>query len=175
MLLFRHFAKSDEVKVLDNSVTNTLSQKDSTIVINKIDTITQYKVVYKDRIVKEYIYVKDTSSNYGLQLPLIQKYYHQPNRYDIWISGVEPLSLDRINVYNNIEYRTITNTITKSVYLKSTQLYFGGGFYAISNTIAPIVGIAIKTKKETLFSLDFGRYNDSNLYLVTMKFKILGK
>jgi len=175
VLLIKPFTKSDEVNRGDSSTIDTLSFVRDTITIVEYDTLIQERVVYKDRYVIDTIFFRDSTNNTNIQLPLVQKYYNVPNSYELWISGIEPLNVDKINVFNQVEYRTITNTITQNVYSQSTQFYFGGGFYTISSTFAPIVGISLKTKKNVLITLDYGRYEKNNMFLVSAKFKILGK
>lgn len=154
---------------------DTLSYVRDTTTIIQYDTLIQEKLVFKNIYIIDTIYIRDTIHNTTSNFPLVQKYYNEPNRYELWISGVEPLSVDKINVFNNVEYRTITNTITQNVYKTSTQFFFGGGFYAFSDTFSPVVGVSLKTKKNTLISLDYGRYDNNNIFLASVKFKIIGK
>lgn len=179
LLLFRPFAKSDKVEELGSSITDTLSfVSDTTKESVKIDTLSQgdsVKIVYRDKVVKDTVYIRDTIRGFDVYLPIVQKHYSEPNRYDLWISGVEPLNVDKIDVYREVVHETITNTITKEVTPpRKNELYFGGGFYSFLDTFNPVMGVSLKTKKNTLISLDWGRYKGDNLYLATMKFK-LGK
>lgn len=178
VLLVRPFSKSDKVGGYEGSTIDTLSFiSDTTKESVKIDTFSQgesVKIVYRDKIVKDTIYVRDTISGSIISMPIVQKYFSEPNRYDLWISGVEPLNVDKINVYNEVEYRTITNTITQAIYSKRNEFYFGGGFYSFLDTFSPTIGVSLKTKRNTLISLDFGHYKGDNLFMGTIKFK-LGK
>lgn len=178
VLLVRPCSKSDKVGGYEGSTIDTLSFiSDTTNESVKIDTFSQggsVKIVYRDKIVKDTIYVRDTISGSIISMPIIQKYFSEPNRYDLWISGVEPLQVDKINVYNQVEYKTITNTITQAIYPQEAELYFGGGFCSFLDTFTPVVGVSLKTKRNTLISLDYGCYKGDNLYLGTIKFK-LGK
>ena len=63
------------------------------------------------KVVKDTVYIRDSITGYDLYLPIIQKHFSEKNRYDLWVSGVEPLNVDRIDVYNQVKYETITNTI----------------------------------------------------------------
>lgn len=170
ILLSKPFAKSDRVNDLDNSVIDTLSFKRDTTKIVIIDTIIQERVVYKERIVKDTLWLTDT-----LYLPIVQKHYSEQGKYDLWISGVEPLNVDKIDIYNTIEYNTITNTITQAIYPKNTQVFMGGGFCSFLGTFTPLVSISIETRRKWLFSLDYGRNKQSNLIVVDVKYKIIGK
>lgn len=178
LLLIEPFAKSDEVNELNSSITDTLSFVSDTILESvKIDTLTQgdsVKIEYVDKIIKDTIYIYDTITGLDLYLPIIQKHFSEPNKYDLWVSGIEPLNVDKINVYNQVEYKTITqtNTITQTIYPQRNEFYFGGGFCSVLNTFTPVVGVSIKTKRNALFSLDFGHYKGENLFIGTAKFKI---
>lgn len=178
VLLFMPFTKRNKVNGLDSSGIDTLSFKRDTLIFYKIDTLFQVdtlvKIEYKERIIKDTIKVKDTITNSEYTMPLVQKYFSEPNKYDLWISGIEPLNVDRINVYNQVEYRTITNTITQAIYPRRNEFYLGGGFCSFLRTFNPMVGVAMKTKKNVLISLDFGYYEGDALLLGTAKFK-LGK
>lgn len=176
LLLFRPFAKSDKVKELGDSTTDTLSFKSDTNIVEVTDTLKQdndsVKIVYVEKIVKDTIFVKDTITREVYPMQVVQKYFSEPNRYDLWISGVEPLSVDRIYTYNHIEYGTITNTITKVIYPKRNEFYLGGGFCSFLDTFTPIVNASLKTKRNTLISLNLG-YNKGNpLVMGTYSWKI---
>lgn len=177
VLLVRPFAKSDKVGDFDNSIADTLSFNSDTTTFSKIDTLKQdsdsVRIVYVEKIVKDTIYVKDTTTNKEYSLQVVQKYFSEPNKYDLWISGVEPLNVDRICTYNQIEYKTITNTIREAIYPpKRNEFYLGGGFYSFLDTFTPIVNASLKTKKNTLISLNFGRYKGEPLIVGTYSWKI---
>ena len=129
LLLVKPTAKSDRVDGVSDSKVDTLSFI-NTIVIR--DTLVDTLVVYKDRIVKDTVMIHDTVTGIDVYLPIVQQHYSEKGRYDLWISGVEPLNLDRIDIYKEVEYKTITNTVTKTqyVYPKNNELYLGGGFYS---------------------------------------------
>jgi hypothetical protein len=105
-------------------------------------------------------------------LQVVRKYFSEPNRYDLWISGVEPLQIEKIRTYNQIEYRTITQTITKAIYPRCTEFYLGGGFCSFLDTFTPVVNASLKTKKDALISLNYGRNKDGNLIMGTYSWKI---
>lgn len=171
LLLVEPTAKSDRVDGVSDSKVDTLSFI-NTIVIR--DTITDTLVIYKDKIVKDTVRVSDTNLGFDVYLPIIQKHFSEKGRYDLWISGVEPLNLDRIDIYKEVEYNTVTNTVTKTqyVYPKNNELYLGGGFYSFLDTFTPVVNVSLKTKKDALISLNFSRYKGDNLVLGTYSWKI---
>lgn len=171
LLLVEPTAKSDRVDGVSDSKVDTLSFI-NTIVIR--DTIVDTLVIYKDKIVKDTIRISDTNLGFDVYLPIIQKHYSEKGRYDLWISGVEPLNLDRIDIYKEVEYNTVTNTVTKTqyVYPKNNELYLGGGFYSFLDTFTPVVNVSLKTKKDALISLNLGRYKGDNLVVGTYSWKL---
>ena len=171
LLLVEPTAKSDRVDGFNDGKIDTLSFI-NTIVIR--DTLVDTLVVYKDRIVKDTVMIHDTVTGIDVYLPIVQQHYSEKGRYDLWISGVEPLNLDRIDIYKEVEYKTITNTVTKTqyVYPKNNELYLGGGFYSFLDTFTPVVNISLKTKKNALISLDLGRYKGDNLIIGTYSWKL---
>lgn len=171
LLLVEPTAKSDRVDGVSDSKVDTLSFI-NTIVIR--DTIIDTLVIYKDKIVKDTVRISDTNLGFDVYLPIIQKHYGEKGRYDLWISGVEPLNLDRIDIYKEVEYNTVTNTVTKTqyVYPKNNELYLGGGFYSFLDTFTPVVNVSLKTKKNALISLNLGRYKGDNLVVGTYSWKI---
>mgnify|MGYP006991640963 CR=1 FL=1 len=171
LLLVEPTAKSDRVDGVSDSKVDTLSFI-NTIVIR--DTIIDTLVIYKDKIVKDTVRISDTNLGFDVYLPVVQKHYSEKERYDLWISGVEPLNLDRIDIYKEVEYKTITNTVTKTqyVYPKNNELYLGGGFYSFLDTFTPVVNVSLKTKKNALISLNLGRYKGDNLVVGTYSWKL---
>ena len=177
VLLVKPFAKSDKVGDFDNSIADTLSFNSDTTTFSRVDTLKQdndsVKIVYIEKIVKDTIYVKDTTTNRVSPLQVVQKYFSEPNKYDLWISGVEPLNVDRIYTYSQIEEKIITNTIREAIYPpKRNEFYLGGGFYSFLDTFTPVVNASLKTKKDALISLNFGRYKGEPLIVGTYSWKI---
>lgn len=171
LLLVEPTAKSDRVDGVSDSKVDTLSFI-NTIVIR--DTIIDTLVIYKDKIVKDTVRISDTNLGFDVYLPVVQKHFSEKGRYDLWISGVEPLNLDRIDIYKEVEYNTVTNTVTKTqyVYPKNNELYLGGGFYSFLDTFTPVVNVSLKTKKNALISLNLGRYKGDNLVVGTYSWKL---
>ena len=103
----------------DAPINDTIVKSD-TVYISKIDTIKVYYPKYIKVSTKDTIYIsKDTT------LEIKSKMYSEKDKYDIWISGIEPLALDSINVYREVKYETITNTITRDRYINQRQLFLG--------------------------------------------------
>lgn len=178
LLLVEPTAKSDRVDGVSDGKVDTLSFNSDTNKVKVLDTLSQdskkEKIVYKEKIVKDTIYIHDTVTGIDVYLPIVQQHYSEKGRYDLWISGVEPLNLDRIDIYKEVEYNTVTNTVTKTqyVYPKNNELYLGGGFYSFLDTFTPVVNVSLKTKKNALISLNLGRYKGDNLVVGTYSWKI---
>lgn len=126
-----------------------------TVYIRKYDTITITKFEYKEKRVTDTLYIPTKDSSL-ITLPIIQKLFSEPNLYNIWISGVEPLSLDSANIYNKTEYRTITEYKEKDLYKNEFKIYAGGGFYSFSGNLNPHFGFSIHTKSNWLIEANFG-------------------
>ena len=179
LLLVEPTAKSDRVDGFSDSKVDTLSFISDTTKNSVIDTLSQkgdsVQIKYITKVVKDTVYIRDSKTNCGLYLPTVQKHFSEKNRYDLWISGVEPLNVDRIDIYNQVKYETITNTVTRTEYVyqpKRNEFYLGGGFYSFLDTFTPVVNVSLKTKKDALISLNLGRYKGDNLVVGTYSWKI---
>ena len=178
LLLVEPTAKSDRVDGVSDSKVDTLSFNSDTTKNSVIDTLSQksdsVQIKYITKVVKDTVYIRDSITGYDLYLPIVQKHFSEKGRYDLWISGVEPLNVDRIDVYKEVEYNTVTNTVTKTqyVYPKNNEFYLGGGFCSFLGTFTPIVNASLKTKKDALISLNYGRNKDGNLIMGTYSWKI---
>lgn len=98
--------------------------RDTTIVV-KLDTIKINKPIYISQKVIDTLLVPITDTlrqNDTLYVPIprTQKEYAKDSLYKVLISGYKP-SLDYIEVYP----KTITNTITNTVYRKPSKIGFG--------------------------------------------------
>lgn len=158
-----------------NSESLLLPPLPDTCFVEKIiyDTIFQDTIIYKEKKVTDTIYVN--SDNGGLiSLPVIQKHYQDIGLYDIWISGVEPLNLDSTRVYQKTQYKTETIYKDKIVYQEKKppllSFYLGGGFYSVSDTFIPKVGISTKIGEKWLISANLGFNKD--IYDISINYKI---
>ena len=150
----------------DAPINDTIVKSD-TIYISKIDTIKVYYPKYIEVSTKDTIYIsRDTT------LEVKSKMYSEKDKYDVWISGIEPLALDSINVYREVKYETITNTITRNRYINERQLFLGGGIDVWGSKIYPKFGVSYKDKKDRLYSLDFSHIDGKNMFSGTIKFAI---
>lgn len=110
------------IKVLKSNEGKTI--RDTTIVVH-YDTVKITKPIYiKERIVdtmlvavSDTIRINDTTF---VALPITQKEYKRDSLYRVLVSGYKP-NLDYIEVYP----KTVTNTITNTVYKKPAKVGVG--------------------------------------------------
>lgn len=121
-----------------------------TVIVYKIDTVVEYKIEYKEKKTSDTVWVEKDGVN--ISLPIVQKFYQKKGCYDLWISGVEPLSVDSINWYKQTEYVHVTNFVENNKY----TLYAGGGLFSFRETLTPYVSISMSTPKKLLISANFG-------------------
>jgi hypothetical protein len=137
-----------------------------TVVCYETDTITETKVLYKDRLVKDTVYL---SKEEEPLLLLVQKHFQSIGLYDVWVSGVEPLNVDSIMVYPKIEYRYITQT--KTIYdNKGTDLFGVFGFSRFNGTYSSNVGVCALTNRKWLYGAEIGLFD--NKWYVGAKFGV---
>ncbi len=162
-LLVLSLNRGCKVEVKEKRVTDTL-------VITKIDTVIEYKPKYITRKITDTLYLP-TQNQSLLTLPIEQKHYKIEGIYDVWVSGYKP-QIDSIKTYPKVEYRTITNTITKEVVKKEWNLYTYVGFKRLSNSWQPSVGLMVKSPKYLIMGVEFGAINNEMYYGVNFGFKI---
>lgn len=146
----------------------TKELKPDTVFLHKYDTIKLTEIKYKDRKVVDTLYIT-TNNNSTLSLPIVQKLFSNPSLYNIWVSGVEPLNIDSVNIFSKTEYKTITNYVEREVYRETLRVYAGGGFYSFSGNLSPFMGVSIQTKNKWLIGANFG-YN--GYFEVSAKYRL---
>ena len=123
-----------------------------TVVCYETDTITETKVLYKDRLVKDTVYLSKKEEPF---LILVQKHFQSVGLYDVWVSGVEPLGVDSVKMYPKIEYRYITQT--KTIYdNQGTDLFGVFGFSRFNGTYLSNVGFYALTNRKWLYGAEIG-------------------
>lgn len=151
----------------DEHASNTVEV--DTVVI--YDTITEYEIKYKDRLVKDTIYLDNAEEPFLL---IVQKHFQNIGLYDIWVSGVEPLEVDSINVYPKIEYRYITQT--KTIYDdKGTDLFGVIGFSRFNGIFSSNVGVYALTNRKWLYGAEIGLFDNKWYVGAKVGFKINNK
>lgn len=162
-LLFLSLSKDQKVEVVEKRVTDTL-------VYHAIDTIVEYIPKYITKKTTDTLYLPN-DSNRENPIMVEQKHYKTDSIYDAWVSGYM-VSLDSIKTYPKIEYRTITNTITKELEISRMDIYPYIGFNAFNGNITPTIGLFIKTPKKALYMGEIGSMNGKMYYGLRIGLKL---
>ena len=142
-----------------------------TMVLQRIDTIVEYKIAYKEKIVKDTIYLDKEKEPFLL---LVQKQFSSFGKYDIWVSGVEPLSVDSVHVYPKTEYRYITKT--KTIYdNKGVDVFLMGGFNRFNGLYSPKVSVCTSVNRKWLYEAEIGLIDNKWYVGAKLGFKINNK
>ena len=157
------FSSKRQIKVVENRVTDTILHL-------KIDTITQYIPKYVTKKTIDTIYLPSDNKN-EVAIEIEQKHYSENGVYDAWISGYKP-QLDSIKTYPRVEYRTITNNITKEIYKSTIDLYPYIGFNRLDDKVGQVIGLAIKMPKKWMYSAEIGVMDNEMMYCVTIGYKL---
>ena len=157
------FSSKRQIKVVENRVTDT-------IIHLKIDTITQYVPKYVTKKTTDTIYLQANDKN-EVAIEIEQKYYSENGIYDAWISGYKP-QLDSIKTYPRVEYKTITNNITKEIYKSTIDFYPYIGFKRLDDNIGQVFGLTIKMPKKWIYSAEIGVMDNKMMYGVTVGYKL---
>lgn len=132
-----------------------------TVIVVKHDTIRDTRPVVVTEKVTDTIHVK-AGTDSVIKLPITQRYY-STDEYQAWVSGYKP-NLDSIYTFNKVVTKTITNTETKPVYPKTTDVFLDAGCNYINNKFAPFVGASLKLKNGILLGGNVGLYDKSVYY-----------
>lgn len=157
------FSSKRQIKVVENRVTDTILQV-------KIDTITQYVPQYVTKKTTDTIYLPSNDKR-EVALEIEQFHFSKEGAYDAWISGYNP-RLDSIKTYPRVEYRTITNNITKEIYKSTIDLYPYIGFNRLDDKVGQVIGLAIKMPKKWMYSAEIGVMDNKMMYSVTIGYKL---
>ena len=157
------FSSKRQIKVVENRVTDT-------IIHLKIDTITQYVPKYVTKKTTDTIYLpsKDKSE---VALEIEQFHFSKEGAYDAWISGYNT-RLDSIKTYPRVEYKTITNNITKEIYKSTLDFYPYIGFRRLDDKVGQVIGLTIKMPKKWMYSVEIGVMDNKMMYGVTVGYKL---
>lgn len=156
-------ASKRQIKVVENRVTDTLVQI-------RIDTITSYIPKY---VVKKTIDTLHLPANNedGVAITIEQRHYQDKGVYDAWVSGYKP-SLDSVKTYPRIEYRTITNNVTKEIYKSTLDFYPYLGFKFFDGKVGQVIGLSVKMPKKWMYSGEIGVMDGKPIYGIGIKYKL---
>lgn len=143
-----------------------------TVYTLKLETVEVKKTIFLTEVIVDTFLIKDTL-NHEYHIPKTQRYY-KDSLYEAWVSGYKP-NLDSINIYNKTKFVTITNTVTKEVYPKTTALYFDLGGMYIGDKFAPKIGASFKFRNGMMMGANVGLYDRQVFYGLDFRFKLYGK
>ncbi len=105
---------------------------------------------------------------------MVQKHFCNVGLYDIWVSGIEPLTIDSVMVYPKTEYRYITQTKTIRDN-KGMDLFATFGFSRFKGLYSSNVSVYALTNRKWLYGAEIGLI-DSKWYVgAKFGFKINNK
>ena len=157
------FSSKRQIKVVENRVTDT-------IIHLKIDTLTKYVPKYVTKKTTDTIYLQANDKN-EVAIEIEQKHYSENGVYDAWISGYKP-QLDSIKTYPRVEYKTITNNITKEIYKSTLDFYPYIGFKRLDDKVGQVIGLSIKMPKKWMYSAEIGVMDNKMMYGVSLGYKL---
>ena len=157
------FSSKRQIKVVENRVTDTILKI-------RVDTLTRYVPKYVTKRTTDTIYLQANDKN-EVAIEIEQKHYSENGVYDAWISGYKP-QLDSIKTYQRVEYRTITNNITREIYKSTIDFYPYIGFRRLDDNIGQVFGLTIKMPKKWIYSAEIGVMNNKMMYGVTVGYKL---
>lgn len=157
------FSSKRQIKVVENRVTDTILKI-------RVDTLTKYVPKYVTKKTTDTIYLQANDKN-EVAIEIEQKHYSENGVYDAWISGYKP-QLDSIKTYPRVEYRTITNNITKEIYKSTIDFYPYIGFRRLDDNIGQVFGLTIKTPKKWIYSAEIGVMDNKMMYGVSLGYKL---
>lgn len=157
------FSSKRQIKVVENRVTDTILKI-------RVDTLTRYVPKYVTKKTTDTIYLPSNNKS-EVALEIEQKHYNENGVYDAWISGYQP-RLDSIKTYTRVEYKTITNNITKEIYKSTIDFYPYIGFKRLDDKVGQVIGLAIKMPKNWIYSAEIGVMDNKMMYGVTVGYKI---
>lgn len=163
VLVTLSLASKRQIKVVENRVTDTIYK-------TFVDTITNYIPKYIVKKTIDTIYLQSSEKD-EVAIPIEQRYYREEGVYDAWVSGYLP-SLDSIKTYPRVEYRTITNNVTKEIYKSTLDFYPYIGFRRFNDNIGQVIGLSIKMPKKWMYSGEISVMDNKLMYGITIGYKI---
>jgi hypothetical protein len=157
------FSSKRQIKVVENRVTDTILKI-------RVDTFTEYIPQYVTKKTTDTIYLQANDKS-EVALEIEQFHFSKEGAYDAWISGYNP-RLDSIKTYPRVEYRTITNNITKEILVKKWDFYTCIGFKRFSNEYVPSLGFIAKSPRNSLYGVEVGAINGDLYYGLTYGFML---
>lgn len=157
------FSSKRQIKVVENRVTDTILKI-------RVDTLTEYIPKYVTKKTTDTLYLP-AYDNEKVAVEVEQKHYQENGVYDAWISGYKA-QLDSIKTYPRVEYRTITNNVTKEIYKSTLDFYPYIGFRRLDDKVGQVIGLTIKMPKKWMYSAEIGVMDNKMMYGVSLGYKL---
>lgn len=141
-----------------------------TVVVFRHDTFVLTKFIEVERHTVDTVYVKSDNRD-STAIPISSYHFHEADKYDIVARGFN-VSLNKVCVYPKVEYRTVTNTVEKTIVPKKWDIYAGCGLSAFDGGVAPSVHVTLKTPSAWLFGGKIGIYESKPVYGVSVQYKL---
>ena len=151
----KHSGCKEEKTVL---VTDTLVMD-----VTHYDTVWRDNIAYKWRTVKDTVYVRGVGGD-SIRAAVVSKEYAEDSLYKVWVSGVEPLALDSIEVYSKTTERTVTVTNTIREEDNKMRVFVFGGINAYGGTFRPNVGISLEPTRKLAIGAEIGLDCNDKVY-----------
>ena len=127
----------------------------------RIDTVVIHDIVEKRRYITDTVYIQCEGQD-SVPLAVVSKEYSD-SLFRAVISGIEPLSLDTMEVYPRTRY--LFRDITKKEYVTDKMpLYAVASFNGISRHLYPSVGVYTIYDRKWLYGAEIGFYDDFKPY-----------
>ena len=137
-------------------VANTVIMTDTLVMdVTRYDTVWRDNIAYKWRTVKDTVYVRGVGGD-SIKAAVVSKEYTEDSLYKVWVSGVEPLALDSIEVYSKTTERTVTITNAVREYDNKMRVFVFGGINAFGGTLRPSVGISLEPTRKFAVGAEIG-------------------
>ena len=158
---------------MKGGVAKTITDTDTLYMdVTHHDTIYRENVAYRWRTVKDTVYVHSVMGD-SVAAEVVSKEYAEDSVYRLWVSGVEPLTLDSIEVYRKTTERTVTVTNTIREEDNRMRLFVFGGLNAFYGTLRPNVGISLEPTRKLAIGAEIGLdCNDKVYYGVKIGYNI---
>ena len=131
--------------------------------VTHYDTIYRESTAYRLRTVRDTVYVRGVGGD-SIKAAVVSKEYAEDSLYRLWVSGVEPLTLDSIEVYRKTTERTVTVTNTVREEDNRMRVFVFGGFNAHYGTLRPNVGISLEPTRKLAIGAEIGLDCNDNVY-----------
>lgn len=140
-----------------------------TVYIVKLDTIKVKIPTLITKTITDTLYLENGENGFT-PIEISQKYY-KDSLYEAWVSGFRT-KLDSINVFSKTTEKVITNTVTKEIYVKKTDLFVNTGVDYLDNQFVPKIGLSVKFRNDLMLGGEVGIYNKKPVYGIRLGYKI---